>query len=440
MLRYKFCPAQRYLFVGCLAAALTASPAHALQPLEAFVAAAQKQAPDNQEAIANLARLKADATSALGKFLPSLNLRGVYTRNQAQFIRPLTPGDPPSRLQLYNQYDGFATLRVPLVDLSSSLAYAAARANLASTQAQRAATALTVSANVAQLYYKLLADMVLQRAFERSLEVARASLALTRDRHAAGNVTALDVDRAEAEVERQEQQRLTAELEVILTARGLDSSSGLSPDLEQEAVLAVDSMTEVAPLAAWQRPDQSLPSLAAVIATQKGLERSVLSRQLALVPTLTAEVTERFTNLTGFTGRTFFYQGLLTLNWTLDLQTVGALHQAEANAAVGRARESRARLAARDAIHRCWQMVRSNIARYRSAQAQSRVSTRAAERAQDRYQAGAATQLDWLQAQRDAFQATANAIQAGADLANARVQLRLAAGLETLDQREESAS
>jgi len=42
--------------------------------------------------------------------------------------------------------------------------------------------------------------------------------------------------------------------------------------------------------------------------------------------------------------------------------------------------------------------------------------------------AGTITQLDLLQAQRDAFNAEVSRIQADADLINARVQLRLSSG------------
>jgi len=44
------------------------------------------------------------------------------------------------------------------------------------------------------------------------------------------------------------------------------------------------------------------------------------------------------------------------------------------------------------------------------------------------YRAGTATQLDLLQAQRDAFRAEVTRIQDDANLLNSRAQLRLAAG------------
>jgi outer membrane protein TolC len=67
-----------------------------------------------------------------------------------------------------------------------------------------------------------------------------------------------------------------------------------------------------------------------------------------------------------------------------------------------------------------------------STRIQAQVSVHAADLAQDRYRAGVATQLDLLQAQRDAFAAEVSRIQADADLINARAQLRIAAGRSLL--------
>lgn len=79
--------------------------------------------------------------------------------------------------------------------------------------------------------------------------------------------------------------------------------------------------------------------------------------------------------------------------------------------------------------------VRTGIARSRSARAQAEVSAHASQLARERYEAGTATQLDLLQAQRDAFAADAARIQADADLVNSRAQLRLAAGRSIVDGR-----
>jgi outer membrane protein TolC len=73
--------------------------------------------------------------------------------------------------------------------------------------------------------------------------------------------------------------------------------------------------------------------------------------------------------------------------------------------------------------------VRAGIAKSRAARAESQAAARAATLSVDRYSAGATTQLDVTQAQRDAFLASASQIQADSDLAYARAALRLAAGV-----------
>jgi outer membrane protein TolC len=61
----------------------------------------------------------------------------------------------------------------------------------------------------------------------------------------------------------------------------------------------------------------------------------------------------------------------------------------------------------------------------------------AAAQARSRYAVGNIAQLDLLQAQRDAFIADVNRIQADADLANARAQLRLASGRSLVESTNE---
>ncbi len=78
----------------------------------------------------------------------------------------------------------------------------------------------------------------------------------------------------------------------------------------------------------------------------------------------------------------------------------------------------------------------ADIANSRSARAQAKASDHASRLAQDRYEVGVATQLDLLQAQRDAYSADVARIQSDADLANARAQLRLAAGRDPYASRE----
>ena len=86
-------------------------------------------------------------------------------------------------------------------------------------------------------------------------------------------------------------------------------------------------------------------------------------------------------------------------------------------------------------MFRDWQQIRADIESAQSSRAQVTAATLAASLADDRYQSGVATQLDVLQARQDAFDADVARIQADADLAYARVALRLDAAQFAQEKR-----
>lgn len=415
-----------------------AAQASALQPLEEFLRGARTAGTDEAEARAVRRQAGAEANAALGRALPRLSLRGSYTRNQYEtsIELPAAGGGAPSIVTITprGQLDGAATLEVPLVDLSTFAAIGAARTAARAAGSAAAATDLRVQARVAQDYYQLVANVALVGSSRRALEVARTGLRTAQERHEAGAAPRLDVDRARAEVERDVQQLAAAELQVSLVARALESATRTTPDLHDEPALA-DDLHEEPPLERFQAPDEQLPSVAAAIASRASSEQQAKARRLALVPSLSAVVAERATDNAGFSGKEAYWQGIVALTWSFDLTTLANIRSQEAAADAARAREQRARLAARDDIHQAWMTVRTGIARSRSARVEAEVSARAAQLALERYQAGAAAQLDLLQAQRDAFAADAARIQADAGLVNSRAQLRLAAGESLLEGR-----
>jgi outer membrane protein TolC len=190
-----------------------------------------------------------------------------------------------------------------------------------------------------------------------------------------------------------------------------------------------DDLHEEPPLDTYyQSSEETLPFLVAAIEARRAQERQATAQRLTFLPALASSFTEYATNAPGFTGHEFSWQGMFTLTWNMDITTIANMRVQSAQLRAAAAREKRARLSTRDSIHRAWNMVQTNIARSRSVRKQAQVSRRATDLARDRYSVGAATQLDLLQAERDAFSAEVNQIQADADLANARAQLRLAAG------------
>lgn len=418
--------------VLALGAFALAGRASALQPLEEFLRGGRTHGADNAEARAAREQLGAEATASLGRALPRLSLRGTYVRNEFDTSLPLPGGS--QTLTPLDQLDGTATLDVPLVDLASFTRVAAARSSARAAERQVAATELRTQSAVAQDYYQLVADLALTRSSLRALEVSRVGLRIAEERHRAGAATLLEVERARAEVERNVQQVASAELQSTLVARALQSLTGISPELEGEAKLAAD-LAEEPPLERFQVPDAELPALAAAIESRVASERQARAQGLSLAPSLSASLTEHVTSFEGLSGRDSYWQAMVALGWTFDLTTLAGIRAQAAAADGARAREQRVRLAARDDIHRAWMTVRTDIAQSRSARVQAEVSARAADLALDRYKVGEGTQLDLLQAQRDAFAADAGRIRADADLLNARAQLRVAAGGSLLEAR-----
>jgi len=418
------------LLVGLTAA----RPAAAVQPLAVFLRSAHTYSADNSEARANRAQAKAEAEVARGRLLPGIALRGSYVRNQYEtaVLFPEPAGPVEITITPQDQFTGSATLNVPLVDLSSFARAAAARAAAQASEAQALATALSTESQVAQDYYQLLADLALVAASRQAVDVARESLRVAEERKAAGTAALLDVDRARAEVESDVQQLAAADLQVSIVARALESLSGVAPAIEGSGEL-VDDLHPEAPAETFETPDEKIPSVLSAEQSSLSAEEQARGERYTLLPTLSGSITEQATNASGFVGHDAQWQATLGLSWSFDFTTAPGIRSQDAAAEAARARLLRARLAARDAIHNAWSTVATEIERSRSARIQAGVSAEASQQALERYEAGAVSQLDLLQAQRDAFAAQASRIQADANLINARAQLRIASGTSLVD-------
>jgi outer membrane protein TolC len=423
-----------------LAAALP-MPAHGLQPLQEFIRSARQHHPDNAEAQANLSQQEAQADVAIGRVLPGISAQGTYLRNQYQssISVPLDPTAPPQTVVItpHDQWNGSATVSVPLVNLANFQRIAASRTATDALVKQAEAIGLQVEATVVQDYFQLLANLALVVSSQRALEVAQTSAKLTQAQLDAGRATMLDLDRANAEVERQVQLLESSRLQVALAARALESATGLSPG-PLSPVDFQDDLHPEPPLDAFSPPDFELPSIAAGIKNRESAEQQARAQRYTLLPSITGNFTEFGTNTPGFVGHNYYWQAGVGFTWQLDLTTLANIRSQDAAARAARAREQRARLSARDAIHRFWNTVGADLANSRSARAQVKASDHAARLARDRYEVGAALQLDLLQAQRDAYSADVARIQSDADLANARAQLRLAAGRDPFATTENS--
>ena len=424
-----------------LALLLTLAPraSMALQPLAEFAAGAREQNPAALEARANLRERGAEADVALGRVLPGISFDGQYARNQYSSEIDLGALGGPSRtivLLPKNQWSGTATATVPLVDLANFQRIGAARTEAEAAARQLEATRLEVEAQIAQSYYQLVANVALVAASIEALEVSREGLRLAEEHYRAGTGALLETSRARAEVEQRVQQVASAELQVALAARALLSGSGVDPDLLSSVELDFDPRPEP-PLSDFEKRLAGVPAVLGAARTTRAAEQLALAQRLTLAPSIAGYFAETGSNAPGFVGRDWSYQAGITLRWSLDLTTFANIRRQDAVLDAERARELRTWLSSGDAIHQQWNTVAAGIAKSRAARAGRQAAFQAAAQARSRYAVGNIAQLDLLQAQRDAFIADVNRIQADADLANARAQLRLASGRSLVESTNE---
>ncbi len=404
-----------------LALAVCTAPARtafALQPVTEFLEHARTWNPQNRAAHATAVQRNEEISVSTGNLLPNLSAQGSYTRNEF----PLTFGGIV--IQPLNQLDANVTLTVPLINIANWDRRAAARATFVGARADEENAQLTVEKSVLRDYYTLLGNEAVLLSATKNLEIAQHNLGLARDRKESGTGSELDVQRAVADQARAEQSMTAAQLAVTNTRRDLYSLSGL--DAEPAAAFPEDDLHEEPSLESWMGKTNTVPSVRSAVANRERAEEGVRAANTGWLPTVNASAEEKFTNATAFAGgHAAVYLLQLVATWKIDATIRPLIRAQDAAATAARAGEDQARQAAEDAVFRDWQQIRADIESARSSRAQVAATTLAASLAEDRYQSGVATQLDVLQARQDAFAADVARIQADADLAYARVALRL---------------
>jgi outer membrane protein TolC len=404
-----------------------AEGADRLQPLADFVAASARTNLDAREATSVAEQRAAEVDVAWGRIVPTFTARGAYTHNQYEAAAAFGgPGSSVITITPLNQLDATLTLDVPLVDVSAWRRVSAASALSDAAAARAQGTRLDVKRSLARQYFVLVGARALGAAAGRTLAAAEANVAIVAQRRDAGTGADLDVERAAAEVDRSRQSVAEARYLEAIAARALESASGLRPGAgaEGDAARALeDDLHEEGPLARWEQ-GLGTPAIEAAALEARAADRNASAARSALLPVLSAVGQERFTNATGFSGKSASYSAGVALTWRLDLATIATIRAQDAGSRAAEARADRARQSAQDRVHDDWQTVTASIAKSRAARAQVGASEHAARLARERYESGRATQLEVIQAERDAFGAIASRIQADADLAYARTALR----------------
>jgi len=411
--------------VAGLFLALPARPAHALQPLSEFLQSGRAGGFDAREQALITEQRGWERSAALGRLLPSVSARGVYQYNQYE-VEAVLPGTMDTLvISPQNQVDGFFQIDVPLVDVASHHRYSQAKHFEKASEEQQELVLSQVDTAVARQYFLLVGAAALHRSAELSLASAEDNMKFVQARADLGAATELDLARALANVEVARQNLADAALGRDLAARSLETLSGLTPE-------AVSAFPEVGlesegPLSSWI-DDAETPA----DRTQEELTLAAVAgrkaAKAAFLPVLSANAQERLTNATGFIGQPSVFTLQAVASWRLDWGTHANAKAQSSAAAAQLVREEKTRRTSKDQIFEAHHRVETGIVKVRSARAQADAARKAATLADERYRAGAATQLDVTQAQRDSFAADAALIQAGAQLTFARVELRTLTG------------
>ncbi len=414
-------------------------PAHALQPLEAFLDHAKTWNPDNRAAHATVDQRDAEVGIASGNLEPNLQFNGLYTHNEFEVTTSalitlpasaasLFPnGFPSSVIQPYNQIDQNIILTVPIINVANWDRRSVSKATLAGAKADEANAGVSVQKNVTRDYYQLLGYEAVLLAATQNLDVAHHNVKLARDKKENGTGSELDIQRALADEAKAAQQVTAAQLSVTNSRRDLYSLTGVAP--EPASTFPDDDLHPETALEGWMAGAETVPSVKSAEASRQSAEEATHAARTGWLPTVNGIAEEKATNATAFYGgHAIFYLLQIAANWKLDNTILPQIHQQDAIAAAARANEDKARIAAQDSVYRDWQQVRADVDVSRSARAQVAATKLAASLAEDRYQNGVATQLDVLQARQDAFAAEVARIQADSDLAYARTALRIDSG------------
>ncbi|MBL9039769.1 MAG: TolC family protein [Archangium sp.] len=412
-----------------LSVALAAMPAFAQsQSLKQFLESADVHNVDRRLSLTQREAAAAQLTQAWSALLPSLSASGGWTHNQFEAVASLPTGMTVTRLVIVpaDQLDAALRVDLPLIDAARWFrGLAVASASDAATEREAAARD-QVKRQVVGTYYALAAAQALVRSAQKSLGVSEAQLALQTTRVKTGVVTELDALRARAEVERTKQLVADAKSLVATTGRSLRTVTGLEP--AGDVSLPNDDLHAEADEASLESQVSNLPAIRAAMKDIESADRQAIASRLALVPTVSAQFTERFTNATGFQGQSALYNFGVNFAWRLDGPTVVTPRIAEAQKSASALTLERLSLAAKDQIFSDWQRIQASIIKVQATESQVEAAQRASALAKERYEAGVATQIDVIQSERDVFSAEVSQIQARAELASARASLRISAG------------
>ncbi len=392
-----------------------------------FLDAAEQGNVDRRISIEQRNRAAAEYRQAWTSLFPSLSVSGGWTHNQYPAVIRNPAGGPDVVIIPTDQFDAAFRFDLPLIDVQRWFRMSVSGAAEASAELRELVTRDAVRRQVVASFYGYAASLAVMESAKKSSAVASEQLKLTEIRASVGTVTELDLLRARAEVARTRQVVADTVSLVATSRRTVRTLTGLEPP--ESLPLPVDDVTPSSSLPEMEARIEELPAVKAADKDAQAAGTIATASKLALVPSVSAQFTQRLTNATGFQGQAGTYNAGLNLSWRLDVPTFMGMQAQSANEQAALLLGDRTRLQARDQVNFDWQRLQAALIKIEAAKAQVEAARRATQVARDRYAAGAATQVDVIQAERDVFGAEVSQIQARTELATARASLRISAAL-----------
>lgn len=413
--------------MGLVAAQSFAQP----KTLKDFLASADEQNVDRRISLEQRQRAEAEFRAAWTGLLPSLAASATWTHNQfeavANFPNPATGMVTKLVISPLDQLDAALRVDVPLIDTTRWFRALASNTAQQSAAEREQLTRDLVKRQVVGAYYGYAAALAVRESSKKSVAVAEAQLKLIEIRVGAGAATELEQMRARAELARNRQTLADVESLVSTTRRSLNTVSFLEPPAD--IALPIDDLHAEAAVTTFEDRVSELPTIKSADLDAEAAGKLATASRLALVPVVSGQFTQRFTNATGFQNQSAVYNAGIGLQWRIDVPTFQNMQVQSSAESTAKLAAERARLQARDQIFQDWNRLEAARQKADLVQAQVAAAQRASQVAKDRYAVGAATQVDVIQAERDVFGAEVAQIQARTELATARAGLRLSAGM-----------
>lgn len=403
--------------------AVVPSIASAQQPLSVFLGAGDEHAPSMAiaRAQAHAARRRIDI--ARGALLPTLLASADYFQNPGTYQVMRTSGGY-STVLAENQVDASVVATLPIIDVDAWSTLAASEDDAEGAALDALATRDETRVAVVTAYYELAGARAVRAQALQRLQVTQEDFSAWGTRREAGRATELEVARADAEVGFAQDAVATAELQIAIATRALVALTG---------VTAEDRDTDLTPATAADLTlADALDAAARAPAVRAALARgdAASHRQDAswetLLPTLSAQGRERYTNQPGFLPDTLWSVGLI-VTWQLDFVRPYEVLAADDARAIADAQTAQVTSDMQTEITNAFHQVIAARAHLAASDRARGAAIRAQQDAIARADLGRSTQLDVLIARRDAFDAEISYVLAEADLASARAVLDIRA-------------